>query len=96
MARSTFVRSARLAVVLAAVGFAPVAGAQTMGTEVTPHHMEGYRGQWPFHLALGGGVTVPTGDFGDLFDVGYNGQASFIVKKTTWPVGLETLVSIRL
>lgn len=89
MARSTLVRSARLAVALVAVGFAQVADAQAAGGEATPQHMEGYRGRWPFHLAVGGGVTMPTGDFADLFDVGYNGQASFIVKRTTWPVALR-------
>jgi hypothetical protein len=89
MARSTFVRSARLAAALVALGIVQTAGAQAPGSEATPQHMEGYRGRWPFHLALGGGITAATGDFGDLFDMGFNGQASFILKKTTWPVGLR-------
>jgi hypothetical protein len=89
MARSSVVRIG-LGIAALVIGSAALLGAQTTDKEGTaPGGMIGYRGRWPFHLAVGGGLTLPIGDMSDLFDAGYNAQGSVIFRKRTWPVALR-------
>ena len=84
MARSSFGGTTRLAAAFLALG---ALRATAYAQDDT--HMEGYRGKWPFHLAVGGGLSLPTGDMGNIFDAGFNGQGSIIIKAKSWPVAFR-------
>jgi opacity protein-like surface antigen len=48
-----------------------------------PAHAQGVK------IGLGGGVTMPLGDFGDVFKTGFNGQASLGFQPASLPVGIQ-------
>ena len=45
--------------------------------------------QSPFHLGVGGGVSVPVGDLADATDVGWNALATVAVSTLMQPIGLR-------
>ena len=47
----------------------------------------------PIRIMIGGGASVPIGDFGDTYDSGYNVQGSLLFNFAGFPIALRTDVN---
>ncbi|MGH7709760.1 MAG: hypothetical protein ACREOG_00660, partial [Gemmatimonadaceae bacterium] len=51
------------------------------------------RSSRPIRLMIGGGASIPTGDFADIYETGYNVQGSLLINVAGFPINLRTDVN---